>query len=91
MASRAAKDPVKQWRKDAQSLSYEEALQAADLLLNQLQSDTLPLADLQNTYQRGQIYLEHCEALLAAAEQSVLTLDPDTLTTQPLDDRFKHD
>ena len=47
MAPRAAKDPLKQWRKDAQSLSYEEALQAADLLLNQLQSDTIPLADLQ--------------------------------------------
>ena len=91
MAPRAAKDPLKQWRKDAQSLSYEEALQAADLLLNQLQSDTIPLADLQQTYQRGQIYLERCETLLAAVEQSVLTLDPDTMTTQPLEDGTNND
>lgn len=91
MAPRAAKDPLKQWRKDAQSLSYEEALQAADLLLNQLQTDTIPLADLQQTYQRGQIYLERCETLLAAVEQSVLTLDPDTMTTQPLEDGTNND
>ncbi|EAU74930.1 exodeoxyribonuclease VII small subunit [Synechococcus sp. RS9916] len=91
MAPRTAKDPLKQWRKDAQSLSYEEALQAADLLLNQLQSDTIPLADLQQTYQRGQIYLEHCETLLAAVEQSVLTLDPDTMTSQPLKDSANND
>lgn len=91
MAPRAAKDPLKQWRKDAQSLSYEEALQEADLLLNQLQSDTIPLADLQQTYQLGQIYLEQCETLLAAVEQSVLTLDPDTMTTQPLENSTNND
>ena len=91
MAPRAAKDHLKQWRKDAQSLSYEEALQAADLLLNQLQSDTIPLADLQQTYLRAQIYLEQCETLLAAVEQSVLTLDPDTMTTQPLEDSTNND
>ena len=45
MAPRA-KDPLKQWRKDAEALSYEEALQAADLLLHQLQNDSTPLAEL---------------------------------------------
>ena len=85
MAPRAAKDPIKQWRKDAQTLTYEEALQAADLLLNQLQNESTPLAELQQTYQRGQIYLERCEALLQEVEQSVLQLDPDTMTTSPMD------
>ena len=85
MATRAAKDPIKQWRKDAQTLTYEEALQAADLLLNQLQDESTPLAELQQTYQRGQIYLERCEALLQEVEQSVLQLDPDTMTTSPMD------
>ena len=86
MAPRAAKDPTKQWRKDAESLSYEEALQAADLLLHQLQSDTIALAELQQTHQRAQIYLERCDALLARVEQSVLELDPDAMTTSPLKD-----
>ena len=86
MAPRAAKDPTKQWRKDAESLSYEEALQAADLLLDQLQSDTIALAELQQTHQRAQIYLERCDALLSSVEQSVLELDPDAMTTSPLKD-----
>ena len=86
MAPRAAKDPTKQWRKDAESLSYEEALQAADLLLHQLQSDTIALAELQQTHQRAEIYLERCDALLASVEQSVLELDPDAMTTSPLQD-----
>ena len=86
MAPRAAKDPTKQWRKDAESLSYEEALQAADLLLQQLQSDTIALAELQQTHQRAQIYLERCDALLASVEQSILELDPDAMTTSPLKD-----
>ena len=85
MAPRAAKDPVKQWRKDAETLSYEEALQAADLLLHQLQNDSTPLAELQQTYQRGHIYLERCESLLQAVEQSVLRLDAETMTTTPFD------
>jgi len=85
MAPRAAKDLLKQWRKDAEGLSYEEALQAADLLLHQLQNDSTPLAELQQTYQRGQIYLERCESLLQVVEQSVLQLDPDTMTTTPID------
>ena len=86
MAPRAAKDPTKQWRKDAESLSYEEALQAADLLLHQLQSDTIALAELQQTHQRAQIYLERCDALLANVEQSVRELDPDAMTTSNLKD-----
>ena len=85
MAPKTAKDPLKAWRKDADTLSYEEALQAADLLLQQLQNDNTPLAELQQTYQRGQIYLERCESLLQAVEQSVLELDPDTMTTTVLD------
>ena len=85
MGPRTTKDPLKQWRKDAEALSYEEALQAADLLLNQLQNDSIPLAKLQQTYQRGQIYLDRCERLLEEVEQTVLQLDPKTMKTAPLD------
>ena len=35
------------WKEDASKLSYEEALQALDVLLGQLQDDSVPLADLK--------------------------------------------
>ena len=89
MPPRAPKDPRKQWRKDAESLSYEESLQAADLLLTELQGDNIPLAQLQETYQRGQIYLEHCDHLLESTAQQILQLDPATMTTQPLNPEGK--
>ena len=40
------RDRIEAWRKDAETLSYEEAIQALDLLLAELQNDSVPLADL---------------------------------------------
>jgi exodeoxyribonuclease VII small subunit len=71
-----------QWRQDVAKLSYEEALQAADLLLSHLQNDAIPLAELERAHRRGQIYLEHCHALLSQLEQSVLELDSDTMAAK---------
>ena len=75
---------IKNWRKEVEQLSYEEALTALDLLLAELQNDAVPMAELQRHYQRGQVYLDHCEQLLQSAEQSVIQLNPQTLS--PLDD-----
>ena len=73
------------WIKEADALSYEEAFQALDLLLVKLQDDALPLADLQSSHQRAEIYLQRCQALLSEVEHSVLELNPNTLETQPLE------
>ena len=73
------------WTKEAEALTYEEALQALDLLMAKLQNDALPLAELQSSHQRAEIYLKRCQALLSDVEQSVMKLDPDTLETQPLE------
>ncbi|KZR68238.1 MULTISPECIES: exodeoxyribonuclease VII small subunit [unclassified Prochlorococcus] len=70
---------LKEWRQDAKSLSYEESLQALDLLLTQLQNDSVPVEELQRHYLKGKVYLEHCEALLNTVEQSVLQLDASNL------------
>ena len=72
-------DCIENWRRDAAGLSYEEALQAADLLLAELQSDAVPLAELQKHVLHGEVYLNHCDALLKAVESNVVTLDPDSL------------
>ena len=70
---------IQTWRQDAAGLSYEEALHALDLLLAELQNNTVPLAQLQQRVLHGEVYLDHCESLLKSVEQAVETLDPDSL------------
>ena len=70
---------IETWRQDAAELSYEEALQALDLLLAELQSEAVPLAQLQQRVLHGEVYLDHCESLLKSVERAVDTLDPDSL------------
>ena len=77
-------DRINDWREDASGLSYEEALQALDLILAELQDDAVPMADLQRQVLHGQVYLDHCESLLKTMEEAVVQLDPDTL--EPSDD-----
>tara|TARA_B100000035_G_C20691728_1_gene418638 strand:+ start:147 stop:404 length:258 start_codon:yes stop_codon:yes gene_type:complete len=83
MADPTLTKQIKAWTKAASALSYEESLQALDLLLTQLQNDAVPMAELQRHYLQGQIYLEHCKSLLEAAEQTVIQLDPDSLEINP--------
>ena len=82
--SESLQDRINDWRKDASGLSYEEALQALDLILVALQDDAVPMADLQRQVLHGQVYLDHCESLLKTMEEAVVQLDPDTL--EPSDD-----
>ena len=57
-------DRIEAWRKDAEILSYEEAMQALDLLLAELQNDSVPLADLQQKVLHGEVYLSRCQTPL---------------------------
>ena len=76
---REHRDRIEAWRKDAEGLSYEEAMQALDLLLAELQNDSVPLADLQQKVLHGEVYLSRCQSLLDSVEQSIVELDPTTL------------
>ena len=73
------RDRIEGWRKDAAGLNYEEALQALDLLLAELQNDSVPLAELQQRVLHGEVYLNRCQTLLDSVEQSIVELDPKTL------------
>ena len=73
------RDRIEVWRKDAESLSYEEAMLALDLLLAELQNDNVALADLQQKVLHGEVYLNRCQKLLDSVEQSIIELDPTTL------------
>ena len=73
------RDRIEAWRKDAEGLSYEEAMQALDLLLAELQNDNVALADLQQKVLHGEVYLSRCQKLLDSVEQSIIELDPTNL------------
>ena len=73
------RDRIEGWRKDAAELNYEEAMQALDLLLAELQNDSVPLAELQQRVLHGEVYLSRCQSLLDSVEQSIVELDPTTL------------
>ena len=77
--SKEHRDRIEAWRKDSETLSYEEAIQALDLLLAELQNDSVPLADLQQKVLHGEVYLNRCQSLLDSVEQSIVELDPTTL------------
>ena len=81
--SKEQSDRIETWRKDAEALSYEEAMQALDLLLAELQNDSVPLADLQQKVLHGEVYLNRCQSLLDSVEQSIVELDPTTLKATP--------
>ena len=72
-------DRIQGWRSDAATLSYEEAMQALDLLLAELQNDSVPLAELQQRVLHGEVYLNRCQSLLDSVAQSIVELDPTTL------------
>ena len=78
-SSNELRDRIESWRKDAADLNYEEAMQALDLLLAELQNDSVPLAELQQRVLHGEIYLNRCQTLLDSVEQSIVELDPTTL------------
>ena len=77
--SKELRDRMEGWRSDAAGLNYEEAMQALDLLLAELQSDNVALADLQQKVLHGEVYLNRCQKLLDSVEQSIIELDPTTL------------
>ena len=77
--SKEQRNRIETCRKDAETLNYEEAMQALDLLLAELQNDSVPLADLQQKVLHGEVYLNRCQSLLDSVEQSIVELDPTTL------------
>ncbi len=61
------------------SLSYKESLDALDLVLSQLQKESVPLEEIEQYYLKAKMYLEHCEKLLGRVEQKILTLEASDL------------
>ncbi len=70
---------VRGWKAEIALLNYEDSLNALDNLLEHLQNDSVPVEDLQSSYLRGNLYLDHCESLLSQVEQEVIELNPEKI------------
>jgi len=60
---------------DIANLSYEEAYEALEMLVAQMESGTLPLEQTVALYERGQKLAAHCQSLLEDAELKIKLLD----------------
>lgn len=69
--------------KPVNALSFEQALDELDALVHRMESGELALGESIAAYRRGAELAQHCQGMLAAAEQEISKLDGELL--KPLD------
>jgi exodeoxyribonuclease VII small subunit len=74
---------------DIKALSFEQALEALERIVDDLERGDVPLEQSIRIYERGEALKAHCEKLLKAAEDKVekirLSRDGKPVGTEPLD------
>jgi len=74
---------------DIKTLSFEQALEALERIVDDLEKGDVPLDQSIRIYERGEALKKHCDALLKAAEDKVekirLSRDGTPAGTEPLD------
>ena len=74
---------------DIKALSFEQALEALERIVDDLERGDVPLEQSIRIYERGEALKAHCEKLLKAAEDKVekirLSRDGAPVGTEPLD------
>lgn len=74
---------------DIKALSFEQALEALERIVDDLERGDVPLEQSIRIYERGEALKAHCEKLLKAAEGKVekirLSRDGAPVGTEPLD------
>jgi exodeoxyribonuclease VII small subunit len=60
--------------KTIEEMSYEEAIQALEDIITQLENDNQTLDESLSLYEQGQKVAQHCAALLKNAELRIRTL-----------------
>jgi exodeoxyribonuclease VII small subunit len=66
--------------KKVEELSYEEAMTELESIVNSLEDGNQKLEESMTLFERGQLLMKHCAALLEAAELKVHQLAGDELT-----------
>ena len=70
---------------ELEALSYEQAFEQLQLVIDQLEAGDKPLEQTLDLYERGQSLYRHCTTLLEQAELKVQQLNADG-TTDDFDD-----
>jgi len=74
---------------DIKAMSFEQALQALERIVDDLERGDVPLDQSIRIYERGEALKAHCDRLLKAAEDKVekirLSRDGKPVGTEPLD------
>lgn len=74
---------------DIKALTFEQALEALERIVDDLERGDVPLEQSIRIYERGEALKAHCEKLLKAAEDKVekirLSRDGAPVGTEPLD------
>jgi len=82
------KKPTKD-NKDVTDLSFEQALEQLETIVESLEQGNVPLDQSITHYERGEVLRNHCRTLLKAAEDKVekIRLGPEGKPegTEPLD------
>ena len=60
------------WLLEVQSLSFNEARTALELVMAQLQSSNLEVEQMADLYRRAEAYAERCQSVLESVEQRVI-------------------
>jgi exodeoxyribonuclease VII small subunit len=74
---------------DIKAMSFEQALDALERIVDDLERGDVPLEQSIRIYERGEALKAHCDRLLKAAEDKVekirLSRDGKPVATEPLD------
>jgi exodeoxyribonuclease VII small subunit len=68
-------------------MGFESAMAELESLIQAVESNRLPLEETLNTYQRGQLLIGRCNALLRDAEQRIQQFDGSNLSDASLPER----
>lgn len=73
-------------QKAIKDMTFEEAMQQMEVLVEQMRSGQLPLADSVSAYQQGKELADHCEKLLSQAQAVVQKLEEESLVAVQSDE-----
>lgn len=68
-----------------EEMTYEQAFEALDLIVNQLESDDNELNDALALFERGQALAQHCAGLLEKADLKIKQLLENGITDFEID------
>ena len=66
---------VKGLSSEISELSYEKSLEELDVIIKNLQDESILVEELQRNYLKATLYIEHCENLLNNIEQEVIEIN----------------